>query len=181
MKKWLLVAACLLLTGCEDVLVLEKLPPLQDDRIVGSWASADDPDDIGVIEKSGEGYTMRSSNPNGERVKLTLARAGSVEFAQVEEKCSNHVFSFNGDARTCYRMVRLEFEGDALTFWQLDLDKFQNSPELDVQYRLATAQPKRGNKTSCALIDAPLPEVVAFLATYPKDSYKEGGRLLRKF
>jgi hypothetical protein len=180
MKKWLLIAACVLLTGCEDVLVLEKLPPLQDDRLVGTWASDDDPDDIGVIEKSGDGYTMRSSNPNGERVKLTLARAGSVEFAQLEEKCSNHVFSFTGDTRTCYRMVRIEFEGDSLTFWQFDLDKFRNSPELDVQYRLATAQPKRGNKTSCALIDASLPELVAFLATYPKDGYKEGDRMRRK-
>lgn len=180
MKKWLLVAACIFLTGCEDVLVLEKLPPLQDDRIVGSWASVDDPDDIGIIEKSGDGYTMRSTTPNGERVKLTLARAGSVEFAQVEERCSNHVFSYSGDVRTCYRMVRVELEGDELTFWQLDLDKFRDAPELDVQFRVATAQSKGRNKTSCALIDAPLPEVVAFLATHPKEAYKEGGRLRRK-
>jgi hypothetical protein len=180
MNKWLLVAACIVLTGCEDVLVLEKLPPIQDDRLVGTWANGDDPDDIGVIEKSGDGYTMRSAAPNGERVKLTLARSGSTEFAQVEEKCSSHVFSFTGDTRTCYRIVRVEFEGDSFTFWQIDLDKFRNSPDLDVQYRIATAQPRRGDKTSCALIDAPLSELVAFLAAYPKDGYKEGDRMRRR-
>jgi hypothetical protein len=181
MKKWLLiVVACILLTGCEDVLVLEKLPPIQDDRLVGTWASSDDPDDVGIIEKSGEGYIMRSSAPNGERVKLTLARAGNVEFAQLEEKCGQHVFSFAGDTRTCYRIVRIELEADSLRFWQLDVDQFQDADDLDVQYRVASAQPRRGDKTTCALIDAPLSELVAFLAAYPVDRYKEGDRLTRK-
>lgn len=180
LKKWVPVAALILLAGCEDVLVLEKMPPIQDDRLVGTWATAGDPDDIGVIEKTGDGYTMRSSTPDGERVRLTLARAGEAEFALLEEKCSSHVFSYSGDVRTCYRLVRIEFDGDSLTFWQLDLDKFRNAPELDLQFRIATAQSKGREKTSCALIDAPLPELVAFLASYPKDGYKEGDRVVRK-
>jgi hypothetical protein len=139
MKMWPLIAACVLLTGCDDVLVTAKLDPVQDDRLLGTWVDSDDPTDAGVIEKSGDGYTMRSDKPDGEKTKFTLARSGDVEFAQLEEECSGHAFSFRGDTRTCYSIVRMEFGADTFTFAQLDVAKFQNARHPNLKYRIATA------------------------------------------
>ena len=180
MKKWLLVATCFLLSGCDDVLVSAKLDPIQDDRLVGTWVDATDPEDAGVIEKSGDGYTMRSDKENAEKTKFTLARSGDVEFAQLEEKCSDHVFSFPGDPRTCYRIVRIDFGTDSFSFSQIDIKKFQAARDLHLKYRIAEAFEKDRDSTVCALIEASPSELLAFLSTYPKDAYKEGSRMRRK-
>jgi hypothetical protein len=103
-----------------------------------------------------------------------------VEFAQIEEKCANHVFSFRGDTRTCYQIVRLEFTENSLTFRQIESEVFEKNPELSVEYRVATSHPKRGDSVTCALIESPAPELLAFLATLPSDNYQAGTRMLRK-
>jgi hypothetical protein len=175
-----LLLACVLLTGCDDVLVAAKLDPIQDDRIVGTWVDADDQKDAGVIERSGDGYTMRADKAGAEKTKFTLAVSGDATFAQLEEKCSGHVFSFPGDTRTCYRIVRLEFGADSIAFTEIDLEKFRNARGLGLKYRIAETFEKDGNGTACALIEATPSELLAFLSADPRDAYKEGNRMRRK-
>jgi hypothetical protein len=179
------VILCVALTACDDVLTSVKLDPIQDDRLVGTWVDTDDPDDAGVIEKSGDGYTMRSDKPDAEKTKFTLARAGDTEFAQVEDKCSDHMFALPGDASTCYRIVRLEFGVDSFAFYQINLDKFRDGRNRSVQHRIGTGylpyqDKKSGGSISCALIDAAPAALAEFLATYPKDAYGEGTSIRRK-
>lgn len=174
------VLLCLALTGCDDVLVTAKLDPIQDDRLVGTWVDSDDPSDAGVIEKSGDGYTMRSDSSDGEKTTFTLARSGDMEFVQLEDKCGGHVFSFPGDTRTCYRIERVEVGADSFSFAELDVNKFQAAKHVSLKYRIATDYDKDGNSTVCALIEADPTDLVAFLAGYPKDAYKEGSRMRRK-
>jgi hypothetical protein len=171
---------CLILTGCDDVLVTAKLDPIQDDRVVGVWANSEDPADLGVIEKSGDGYAIQPEEPGGKPNKFTLSRVGEAVFAQMEEKCANHVFSFAGDTRTCYQLARLDFEGDSFVFQRIDLDKFRGAKNLNVQHIVATAYEKRGDHISCALINAPAADLLAFLTTYPRDAFTVGGRMLRR-
>jgi hypothetical protein len=171
---------CLLLSGCDDVLATAKLDSVQDDRLVGTWVDADDPEDAGVIEKSGDSYTMRSDKPDAEKTRFTLARAGDVEFAQLEEKCSGHVFSYPGDTRTCFRIVRVEFAEDSFTFAEIDIEEFQDANDLHLKYKIASTFEKDGESTVCALIEASPPELLAFLAAYPEDGYKEGSRMRRR-
>jgi hypothetical protein len=180
MKPWLFVAACLLLTGCDDVLVTSKLDPIQDDGIVGVWANIADPGDLGTIERNGDGYAIKPEERGGKPTRFTLSRAGDAEFAQIEEPCANHVFSFRGDTRTCYLIVRLEVNADSLTFRQLDPEKFHDDVESNIEYRVATVKPKRGTSTTCVLIEAPKADLLAYLATLPLDRYQPGIRMLRK-
>ncbi|MEO5925128.1 MAG: hypothetical protein ABIR70_15005 [Bryobacteraceae bacterium] len=175
-----MLAACFLLTGCDDLLVTTKLPPIQDDRVMGVWANPEDPTDLGIIGKRGDGYAIRPQEPGGEPTLFTLSRAGDALFAQIEEKCANHVFSFRGDSRTCYQIVRLDFDENSMTFRQLDPGVFEKIPDVNVEYRVATSHPKRGDSVTCALIESPGPELLAFLASLPSDSYKAGTRMLRK-
>ncbi len=174
------VLLCVVLCGCDDVLVSAKLDPIQDDRLIGTWVDAADPEDAGVIEKSGNGYTMRSDKPDAEKTKFTLARSGDAEFAQLDEKCSDHVFSFPGDPRTCYRIVRIDFGTDSFTFGQIDIKKFRAVRDLHLKYRIAEAFEKDRDSTVCALIEASPAELLAFLSTYPKDAYTEGTQMRRK-
>ncbi len=101
-------------------------------------------------------------------------------FAQLEEKCTSHVFSFTGDTRPCYQIVRLEFEESALTFRQIDVKLFEKDPELSIEYRVATSHPKRGDSVTCALIESPAPDLLAFLAALPANNFKTGTRMSRK-
>jgi len=171
--------ACLVLSGCDDVLVTTRLDPIRDDRVVGVWANPEDPNDLGIITRSGDGYAIRPREAGGKSTRFTLSRAGDVEFAQIEEKCANHVFSFQGDSRTCYLTLRLEFGANSLTFRQIGVDVFTKNPDLNAEYRIATSHPKRGDSVTCALIESPAPELLTFLASLPADSYKAGTRVLR--
>ena len=174
------VFACLLLTACDDVLVIAKLPPVQDDRIVGVWANVEDPDDLGNIEKSGDGYVIKPQEAGGKVTRFTLARAGDSLFAQIEDACTGHVFSFPGDRRTCYQVALLEFGVDSLVFQRIDTKMFEKEEELSVEYRIATSKPKRGDSVTCVLIESPAPDVLAFLAALPPSSFKNGTRMLRR-
>ncbi len=180
MKLLSLLALCLLLTSCDDVLVSAKLPPIQDDRIVGVWSNPEDSDDLGKIEKSGDGYVIQPEEAGGKVTRFTLSRAGETEFAQLEDKCTGHVFSFPGDRRTCYQIVRVEFGVDSLTFQRIDTKMFEKDAELAIEYRIATSRPKRGDSVTCVLIESPAPEVLAFLATLPENSFKTETRMLRR-
>ena len=175
-----LALLCLLLTGCDDVMITAKLPAIQDDRMVGNWANPEDPDDIGVIEKSGEGYVIKPRETGGKTTRFTLSKSGETLFAQVEDTCVGHVFSFPGDGRTCYQIVRLEFGVVSLVFQRIDTKMFEKDDDLGIQYRIATSKPKRGDSVTCVLIESPASEVLAFLATLPDSSYKAETRMLRR-
>lgn len=174
------VLLCLGLTGCDDVMVTARLQPVSDDRVVGVWVNPEDPSDLGRIIRSGDGYAISPEAPGGETTKFTVSHAGDAVFAQIEEPCANHVFSFKGDTRTCYQMVRLEFSENAMTFRQLDPRLFERLPDVNLDYRVATSHPRRGDSVTCALIESPAAELVAFLGSLPADSYKAGTRMVRK-
>lgn len=171
---------CLALTGCDDVLVTTKLEPVRDDRVVGVWANGEDPSDLGVIVRSGEGYEIKPDEAGGRSTRFTLGRAGEALFAQIEERCATHVFSIPGDTRTCYQIALLEFSGNSLTFHRLDPALFETLPEVNLEYRVATSHPKSGPSVTCALIESPAVELAAFLAALPAESYTPGMRMERQ-
>jgi hypothetical protein len=160
------------------VLTTTKLDPVQDDRILGKWSG--EKEDVAVeIVRSGTGYRIVDEDAPTE---FTLARAGASLFAQVPDKCSNHMFSFEGDTRKCYRLVRIEFGDGDFSMSQLSRQGFQDENDrnaVKIRHRIGIDARTDGDATICVLLHGTAEELAAVLAAYPKTAYEDAERILR--
>jgi hypothetical protein len=173
----------MILTGCDDVLTTIKLEPVQEDRILGAWSEPDSPDTFD-IERHENGYRIASHDPNGsgDPIDFTLARAGDTLFMQFRETCANHVFSYDGDTRTCYKLSRVELGTNEFTVYSVGLEGFlkqSSKGAVKVDHKISRSVSKDGTNTTCVLIEGTARDLSAWLAAYPKEAYDDPARVVR--
>jgi hypothetical protein len=167
-------------TAC-DIAMSSKLPPVNDDRILGEWRTTDDPESIFVKPKDG-GYLVGSAKEfaDGKETRFEIARVGKFLVAEISEPtCSAF------DAKPC------TFIHGVLEVTAGEVRSHQFDPEFIVRKSLANAIPfphfiKRKSTLSTmfdtkVLLDGTPDQVSAALATWFQDraAFEKVTRLVR--
>jgi hypothetical protein len=174
-------ALCLIATGCDDVYLLNPLPNVTDDRIVGSWA--DQEGKLAFLIRRGEGNAYQSLNAeelkkNDPGSTFFLARAGGALFEEETAKCEGHSFeapSQEDAPKGCWTIGQFVVSGDSLELDPIDVMAMvrkitSSATPVLIGYRFSVRASKAGEPHGDILLEGSPAELADFLAAYAKDS-----------
>jgi hypothetical protein len=174
------LAIAFLLTGCNDLVVLDPMPAIVDDHLIGNWAGADGKLDS-VFKRGPDGdyeYWSADALSKGEKpTAVRLTRVGNQLFLQRRAACSDFLFHTPDPAEAkqgCWAIYRAFLKADTLEFDAIDTKAMLNK---------SLAGTLKGFKLVCGmstdadgkveitdiLLNGTAADVARFLETYAND------------